>query len=107
MPTCRARISDDVLDFAATGGYALKRYERYRRIVKTGEGLYRIRDKKAAQAYRMNVGTIVEAPALNVRLVSSKRKRGQGRKLGEMEEWFFEGLEIGDAFYFAGEDLAP
>ena len=96
---------DDVLDFAATGGYALKRYERYRRIVKTGEGLYRIRDKKAAQAYRMNVGTIVEAPALNVRLVSSKRKRGQGRKLGEMEEWFFESLEIGDAFYFAGETL--
>ena len=96
---------DDVLDFAATGGYALKRYERYRRIVKTSDGLYRIRDKQAAQQYRMNVGTIVEAPALNVRLVSAKRKRGPGRKLGEMEEWFFESLEIGDAFYFAGEVL--
>lgn len=96
---------DDVLDFAATGGYALKRYERYRRIVKTADGRYRIRDKQAAQQYRMNVGTIVEAPALNVRLVSAKRKRGPGRKLGEMEEWFFESLEIGDAFYFAGETL--
>ncbi len=96
---------DDVLDFAATGGYALKRYERYRRIVKTEDGMYRIRDKRAAQQYRMNVGTIVEAPAVNVRLGSAKNPKRPGRKLGEMEEWFFETLEIGDAFYFAGETL--
>ena len=96
---------DDTLDFAATGGYALKRYERYRRIVKTADGRYRIRDKRAAQSYRMNVGTIVEAPALNVRLALKRNPKRAGRKLGEMEEWFFEGLEIGDAFYFAGETL--
>ena len=96
---------DAALDFAATGGYALQRYERYRRIVKTPEGFYRIRDKRAAQQYRMNVGTIVEAPALNVRLASSKGPKRPGRKLGEMEEWFFESLNIGDVFYFAGETL--
>ncbi len=96
---------DDALDFAATGGYALKRYERYRKIVKTTDGLYRIRDKHAAQQYRMNVGTIVEAPALSVRLASSRGPKRPGRKLGEMEEWFFESLEIGDVFYFAGETL--
>jgi len=96
---------DDALDFAATGGYALKRYERYRRIVKTADGHYRIRDKRAAQQYRMNVGTIVEAPSLNVRLALKNNPKRAGRKLGEMEEWFFESLNIGDAFYFAGETL--
>lgn len=96
---------DDTLEFAATGGYALKRYERYRRIVKNADGLYRIRDKRVAQQYRMNVGTIVAAPALNVRLASARAPRRPGRKLGEMEESFFESLEIGDAFYFAGETL--
>jgi ATP-dependent Lhr-like helicase len=96
---------DLALDFAATGGYALKRYERYRRIVKTEDGLYRIRDKRAAQAYRMNVGTIVEAPAVNIRLASKKGPKRPGRKLGEMEEWFFETIDPGDVFYFAGETL--
>lgn len=96
---------DDTLDFAATGGYALKAYERYRRIVKTPEGLYRIRDKRAAQQYRMNVGTIVEAPALNIRMASKRGPKRPGRKLGTIEEHFFETMNIGDAFYFAGETL--
>ena len=99
------REFDDTLDFAATGGYALKAYERYRRIVKTSEGLYRIRDKRAAQQYRMNVGTIVEAPALNIRLASKRGPKRPGRKLGTIEEHFFETLNFGDAFYFAGETL--
>lgn len=99
------RDFDDVLEFAATGGYALKSYDRYRRIVKTPEGLYRIRDKRAAQIWRMNTGTIVEAPALNIRLSSSRGPKRTGRKLGTLEEWFFETLNPGDAFYFAGETL--
>jgi len=111
---------DDAVEFVATGGYALKRYKRYRRIVNTPEGLYRPRDGRAAQQYKMNVGTIIEAPSLNVRLASAKgplrpgREGGPinksaplraGRKLGTLEEWFFESLTPGDAFYFAGEIL--
>ncbi len=111
---------DDAVAFVATGGYALKRYDRYCRIVKTPGGLYAARDGRAAQQYKMNVGTIVEAPALNVRLGSGKgalragREGGPnnksaplraGRKLGTLEEWFFESLTPGDAFYFAGEIL--
>lgn len=99
------REFDDVLELAATGGYALRAYEHYRKIVKTPKGLYRIRDKRAALSYRMNVGTIVEAPALSVRLSSSRGPKRAGRKLGELEEWFFETLATGDAFYFAGETL--
>ena len=98
-------VFDQAVEFAATGGYALKTYERYRRIVKTPEGLYRIRNAGVAQQHRMNAGTIIEAPSFNVRVVSMKGRRGPGRKLGTMEEWFIEGLAPGDTFLFAGEVL--
>jgi ATP-dependent Lhr-like helicase len=61
-----------------------------------------------AQRYRMNVGTIVEADMLKVRLVRSRASkmipRG-GRLLGEVEEYFVEMLTPGDTFVFAGEVL--
>ncbi len=60
---------DDALEFVATGGYALKTYDRFARIKKTREGLWRIAHPKVAQSYRMNVGTIIESDMLKVRLV--------------------------------------
>ncbi len=96
---------DDAVEFVANGGYALKRYDRFRRIVKTAEGKYRVRDKLAIQQYKMNVGTITAAEEINVRLASSRGPKRPGRKLGTAEEWFFETLNVGDAFYFAGEVL--
>jgi len=95
---------DRVLEFVATGGYALKSYDRYRRLVER-DGRWRVRDGRTAQQYRMNVGTIVEAPALNVRLAAGKGPKRPGRKLGEVEEWFVEWLNPGDTFLFAGELL--
>ncbi|MBB4304872.1 ATP-dependent Lhr-like helicase [Rhodobium orientis] len=97
-----------VVDFVATGGYALGTYERFARIRRTREGLWRVANPKVAQQYRLNVGTIVEAPMLKVRL--SSRKRGGtigrgGRVLGEIEEAFIESLSPGDTFLFAGEVL--
>ncbi len=96
---------DDAVEFVATGGYALKRYDRFRRIVKQADGTYRVRDKLAVQQYKMNVGTITEAATIDIRLANSKRPKRPGRKLGSIEEWFFETVNIGDAFYFAGEVL--
>ncbi|NWG91093.1 MAG: ligase-associated DNA damage response DEXH box helicase, partial [Parvularculaceae bacterium] len=95
---------DKAIEFAATGGYALKRYDRYRRIIRTPEGFYRIRNAQVARQHRINVGTIVESPSYDVRLVSMKGRR-IGRKLGTMEEWYIEGLTPGDTFVFAGEVL--
>ncbi|MGF1543894.1 MAG: ligase-associated DNA damage response DEXH box helicase [Parvularculaceae bacterium] len=95
---------DQVVNFVATGGYALKSYDRYRRIVEDADGAFRIRNQRFAQQHRLNAGTIVEAPALNVRLAVGKPPR-PGRILGTMEEWFFEGLTPGDTFLFAGEVL--
>ena len=94
---------DRVVAFVATGGYALRSYERYRRLVETPEGLFRVRTPHVAQQYRMNVGTIIESPSLNVRLLTGRGPRRAGRKLGTLEEWFIEGLSPGDTFVFAGE----
>ena len=92
------REFDDVLDFVATGGYALGTYERYRRLNRDGEGQYRVASQTHARRYRMNMGTIVEAPTIQVRL-----KRG--RALGEVEEYFVQALVPGDSFIFAGQRL--
>ncbi|MEL6371219.1 MAG: ligase-associated DNA damage response DEXH box helicase [Pseudomonadota bacterium] len=96
---------DRAVAFAATGGYALKSYDRYRKIVQDKDGQYRIRDKRVAQQYRLNVGAIVEAASLNIRLASGKGPKRPGRKLGTMEEYFIETMSPGDTFMFAGEVL--
>jgi ATP-dependent Lhr-like helicase len=109
------RDFDDVVDFVASGGYALKTYERFARIKQDKEGRWRVANPKVRQSYRMNVGTIVEDDMLKVRLVRS-RGGGQGkaggstgviarggRLLGEIEEAFIEGLSPGDTFVFSGE----
>jgi ATP-dependent Lhr-like helicase len=100
---------DAALDFVATGGYALKVYERFAKIRQDKAGKWRIAHPRVAQRYRLNVGTIVEADMLKVRLVRSRRTgqhvpRG-GRLLGEVEEYFIETLTPGDTFVFAGEIL--
>ncbi|WYJ43801.1 ligase-associated DNA damage response DEXH box helicase [Bradyrhizobium sp. 2S1] len=102
---------DDVVDFVATGGYALKTYERFARIKQDKQGRWRVTNPKVRQSYRLNVGTIVEETMLKVRLVRSRAggsgstgaiARG-GRMLGEIEEVFIEGLVSGDTFVFGGE----
>jgi ATP-dependent Lhr-like helicase len=96
-----------VLDFVATGGYALKSYERYAKIRKTKDGLWRVSNPAFAQQYRLNIGTIVESPVLNVRLVKSGRgtaTRG-GPVLGQVEEYFLETMSQGDTFMFGGRVL--
>jgi len=97
-----------VVEFVATGGYALKTYERYAKIRRMKDGRWRISHPNVAQQYRLNVGTIVEAPMLNVRLT---RKQGAGGNvrggllLGQVEEYFLETLAPGDTFIFSGRVL--
>jgi ATP-dependent helicase Lhr and Lhr-like helicase len=104
---------DAVVDFIATGGYALKSYERFARIRLTPGGRWRIAHPRVAQRYRLNVGTIVAADMLKVRLVRSRTDRHGyagaiargGKLLGEVEEYFVETMVPGDTFVFAGEIL--
>jgi len=111
---------DRVIDLVATGGYALRSYDRYRRIVQDPQtNKWRARNASVAQQHRMNVGAIVESEMLDVRLahrVDARRRPGTpnsagpapfvaGRRLGQIEEYFIEGLAPGDTFLFAGEIL--
>jgi ATP-dependent Lhr-like helicase len=107
---------DAVLDFVATGGYALRSYERFAKIVKGKDGRWRAATAAVIQQYRLNVGTIVEAAMLKVRLGRLTRarpgapaatgmlRRG-GRVLGQLEEAWVEQMSVGDTFMFAGEIL--
>jgi len=97
-----------VIDFVATGGYALKTYEQHAKIRKADDGSWRISNGRVAQQYRLNAGTIIEAPMLQVRLT---RHRGKGANvrggpvLGKIEEGFLESLSAGDTFFFSGKTL--
>ncbi|WP_425484663.1 ligase-associated DNA damage response DEXH box helicase [Aureimonas mangrovi] len=94
-----------VIEFVATGGYALKVYDRYAKIRLTEDGTWRLTHPSIGQQYRMNAGTIIEAEALTVRLVRARTrsavKRG-GAVLGKIEEHFLETLSPGDTFMFGG-----
>jgi len=88
----------EVLSFIATGGYALKAYDRFRRLVREADGSWRIARPAIALQHRMNAGIIVEAPLHVVRF------RG-GRRLGTVEEGFASTLAPGDHFFFSGLSL--
>lgn len=97
---------EEVVDLVATGGYALRTYDRFARIVRTRDGKWKVRNAQMAQRHRMNVGAIVSTANLNVR-VAGRRGGGKhlvaGRKIGEAEEWYFEQMTPGDTFVFAGQ----
>jgi ATP-dependent Lhr-like helicase len=86
---------DACLDFVATGGYALRAYDRWQRLM-LRDGRWRLRDPRAARVIRMNLGTIIDRGMTKVRL------RG-GAHLGEVEEEFAATLAPGDTFLIGGE----
>ncbi|MBO9396718.1 ligase-associated DNA damage response DEXH box helicase [Shimia sp. R9_2] len=90
---------DACLDFCATGGYALKAYDRWQRLQQRPDGLWQLRDPRAAARIRMNAGTIQDSDTLKVQL---KRNRG-GKPLGEVEEAFAATLSAGDTFLIGGQ----
>lgn len=102
--------------FVSTGGYSLKSYDRFRRLVQDKKtGLWKARSRDFAQRHRMNVGAIVESPMLKIRLGGRMRRNDKGepmaprymggKVLGEVEEYFIETLTPGDTFLFAGQIL--
>ncbi len=90
---------DACLEFCATGGYALRAYDRWQRLQQRPDGAWQLRDPRAAQRIRMNLGTIQDTDTLKVRL---KRNRG-GKPLGEVEEGFAASLTPGDTFLIGGQ----
>ncbi|MGQ0660025.1 ligase-associated DNA damage response DEXH box helicase [Sphingosinicella sp.] len=84
-----------ILSFIESGGYALKAYDRFRRITKGPDGRWRVSHPRFIQQHRMNAGIIVDAPLYNVRFKN-------GRQLGTVEDNFAETLSPGDTFFFSG-----
>jgi len=89
---------EEILNFIATGGYSLKAYDKFRRLVPEAGGMWRIAKPSIAQQHRLNAGVIVEQPLMAVRFKN-------GRKLGTVEEGFASALTPGDRFFFAGLSL--
>lgn len=87
-----------VLGFVENGGYALKAYDRFKRIVRDREGVWRLAHPEHAQRHRMNAGIIIDSEMLTVRFRN-------GRSLGKVEESFAATLSPGDTFIFAGMSL--
>src|SRR3546814_13603060 len=69
---------DRLIDFISTGGYALRAYDRFRRLRQGADGLWHVSHPRFVEQHRMNAGVIVDAPLIEVRF-----KRG--RKLGTLE----------------------
>ncbi|WP_156680305.1 ligase-associated DNA damage response DEXH box helicase [Sphingomonas profundi] len=94
-----AALSDEifgsVLGFIESGGYALKAYDRFKRLTHGPDGLWRVSHPRFVAQHRLNAGIIVEATMLNVRFRN-------GRTLGKVEEGFAASLSTGDTFFFAG-----
>ena len=90
---------DACLDFCATGGYALRSYDRWQKLLQRADGKWQLRDPRAAARIRMNAGTIQDTDTLKVRL---RRARG-GKPLGEIEESFAASLTPGDTFLIGGK----
>ena len=90
---------DRCLDFAATGGYALRAYDQWQRLIQRPDGQWQLRDPRRAARIRMNIGTIVDADKMQVRF---QKSRG-GAPLGEVEEYFAAMLRKGDTFLIGGQ----
>lgn len=88
---------DECLDFCATGGYALRAYDKWKRLQSRPDGQWQLRDPRASKRIRMNIGTIQDTNTLKVRL-----KRGF-KPLGEIEEAFAASLTVGDTFLIGGK----
>jgi ATP-dependent Lhr-like helicase len=93
-----AEAWDRVLQFVATGGYALKAYDRFQRIVQGRDGLWRLTHPEHAARFRLNAGIIIDSEMIDVRFRN-------GRALGRVEEHFAASLKPGATFRFAGLDL--
>ncbi|MCA0964489.1 ligase-associated DNA damage response DEXH box helicase [Salipiger bermudensis] len=89
---------DACLAFCATGGYALRAYDRWQRLLQREDGLWQLRDPRSAARIRQNIGTIQDTDTLKVRW----RGRG-GAPLGEIEEGFAASLSRGDTFLIGGQ----
>ena len=91
-------VFKQVLAYISTGGYALRAYDKFRRLVEEAPGHWRITRPAVATQHRLNAGIIVDNPMMDIRFKN-------GRMLGRVEEGFASTLTIGDHIFFSGLSL--
>ena len=91
------------LAFVENGGYALRAYDKFKRITRSPDGVWRLTHPEQAARHRMNAGIIVDAEMIEIRFRGGGGRGG--RSLGKVEEQFAASLRNGDTFRFAGMDL--
>src|SRR3546814_19653662 len=77
-----------VLSFIESGGYALRAYDRFKRLTREPDGTWRVSHPRFIQQHRMNAGIIVDQPLLAVRFRNGRRLgtvRSEERRVGT--EW--------------------
>lgn len=87
---------DDCLEFCATGGYALRAYDKWKRLLEK-DGKWQLRDPRTARNIRMNIGTIQDTDTLKVKF------KNAFKPIGEIEEGFAATLTPGDTFLIGGQ----
>jgi len=92
-----------VLGFVENGGYALRAYDKFKRIARSKDGMWRLAHPNQAARHRINAGIIIDGEFLTVRFAVGGGR--PGRALGKVEERFAAQLSPGDTFAFAGTSL--
>ena len=87
----------EILSFVYDGGYILKNYSQWSKLVKDNSNNFFISNSLHKQNILMNIGTIVDSTNIKVVL---------GRKvLGEVDDNFANFIKKGDSFNFSGISL--
>jgi len=87
-----------ILQFITTGGESLYVYDEYNKVRILKDGTFKVTERYIATKHRLSIGTIVSDSSLSVKYMN-------GKKIGNIEEWFISKLNPGDAFWFAGRTL--
>jgi len=90
-----------LLQFAINGGYTLQHYDQYHRLLPDEKNTYKIASAQVIRRHRQNIGTIIEAARLRVKIMNKRKDK----IVGDIEEAFAQQLTPGDTFLFAGEVL--
>jgi len=92
------QLFDDVLDYLAGGGAALRRqYSEVFGKIELDEESFRTRDGQVRRDFLQNIGVIPSVGQVIVRM--------KNRSLGSVEESFIRQLTIGDVFMIAGHPV--
>ncbi|TVR80258.1 MAG: ligase-associated DNA damage response DEXH box helicase [Chitinophagaceae bacterium] len=88
----------EIIFYLEKGGKVLNEYDEYKKLERTAENTYAIKDKRVAMRHRMQIGVITENSHIKIRFL-------KGGYLGSVEENFISQLKAGDIFRFSGRSL--